>query len=477
MTGGGEGGAFEPPDEPPPGPSKRARVDDDATPRHLRAVEFYCGVGGLHYSLLRARPDAKVVAAFDINPNGNDVYEHNFGVRPSQKNIYGLPVASFDKLDAGLWLLSPPCQPFTRQGHRKDKDDGRSQSFLRLLRDVVPELDKPPTHVLVENVVGFETSETRADAIAVFHRLGYDTREFMLTPRMFGVPYSRPRYFLLAKKSAAAAGGGGWSDGDWGEWLASHSCGPIDGHGCGPIRAPPPSRLSGHREWVPRGASCVLPAEFEGDTKAEFDARHRAIGRVGDKEAGRPKPNPADNPLYGYPVALVGAFLDGSGNDEDGSRDVNEGSADVFREYAVAERDVKIGLGAVDVVCRTSYKCNCFTKSYGKYVKGTGSMVTDKLVDKDAWDGTVASGGAHEGAEGGGVRLRYFTEGEIARMHSFPSDFSFPAGVTRQQRYALLGNSLSVACVAPLIDHLLNDPSVDGERPPPRREVVGPEDA
>ena len=301
MTGGGEGGAFEPPNEPPPGPSKRARVDDDATPRHLRAVEFYCGVGGLHYSLLRARPDAKVVAAFDINPNGNDVYEHNFGVRPSQKNIYGLPVASFDKLDAGLWLLSPPCQPFTRQGHRKDKDDGRSQSFLRLLRDVVPELDKPPTHVLVENVVGFETSETRADAIAVFHRLGYDTREFMLTPRMFGVPYSRPRYFLLAKKSAAA-GGGGWSDGDWGEWLASHSCGAD-----GPIRAPPPSRLSGHREWVPRGASCVLPAEFEGDTKAEFDARHRAR-REGDGVT--PKPNPADNPLYGYPVALVGAFLD-----------------------------------------------------------------------------------------------------------------------------------------------------------------------
>ena len=466
MTGGGEGGAFEPPNEPPPGPSKRARVDDDATPRHLRAVEFYCGVGGLHYSLLRARPDAKVVAAFDINPNGNDVYEHNFGVRPSQKNIYGLPVASFDKLDAGLWLLSPPCQPFTRQGHRKDKDDGRSQSFLRLLRDVVPQLRSPPTHVLVENVVGFETSETRADAIAVFHRLGYDTREFMLTPRMFGVPYSRPRYFLLAKKSAAA-GGGGWSDGDWGEWLASHSCGAD-----GPIRAPPPSRLSGHREWVPRGASCVLPAEFEGDTKAEFDARHRAR-REGDGVT--PKPNPADNPLYGYPVALVGAFLDGSGHDgNEGSRDANEGSRDVFSEYAVAERDAKIGLGAVDVVCRTSYKCNCFTKSYGKYVKGTGSMVTDKLVDKDAWDGTVASGA--EGAEGG-VRLRYFTEGEIARMHSFPSDFSFPAGVTRQQRYALLGNSLSVACVAPLIDHLLNDPSVEGERPPPRREVVGPEDA
>ena len=36
----------------------------------------------------------------------------------------------------------------------------------------------------------------------------------------------------------------------------------------------------------------------------------------------------------------------------------------------------------------------------------------------------------------------------------------------------MLGNSLSVACVAPLIDHLLNDPSVPGEQPPPRRTVV-----
>ena len=139
MSGGGEGGA----DGAPPGPSKRPKVDHDATPRHLRAVEFYCGVGGLHYSLLRARPGAKVVAAFDINPNGNDTYEHNFGVRPSQKNIYGLPVSAFDKLDGGIWLLSPPCQPFTRQGHRKDKDDGRSQSFLRLLEESLTKAPRP----------------------------------------------------------------------------------------------------------------------------------------------------------------------------------------------------------------------------------------------------------------------------------------------------------------------------------------------
>jgi site-specific DNA-cytosine methylase len=54
-----------------------------------KVLEFYCGVGGLHYSLLRARPAATVVGAFDINPNSNDVYEHNFGARPFQKNLFG----------------------------------------------------------------------------------------------------------------------------------------------------------------------------------------------------------------------------------------------------------------------------------------------------------------------------------------------------------------------------------------------------
>ena len=59
--------------------------------------------------------------------------------------------------------------------------------------------------------------------------------------------------------------------------------------------------------------------------------------------------------------------------------------------------------------------------------------------------------------EGEGVMLRYFTEREVANIHSFPPEFSFPQHITRGQRYALLGNSLSVACVAPLIDYLLTD--------------------
>jgi tRNA (cytosine38-C5)-methyltransferase len=52
---------------------------------------------------------------------------------------------------------------------------------------------------------------------------------------------------------------------------------------------------------------------------------------------------------------------------------------------------------------------------------------------------------------------RYFTPSEVARLHGFPASFTFPAHVTRLQQFALLGNSLSVDCVAPLLQHLLAD--------------------
>lgn len=69
-------------------------------------LEFYSGIGGMHYSLKygnttpllvqetqrfltilfarRANISANVVQAFDINTNGNKVYAHNFKLKPNQ---------------------------------------------------------------------------------------------------------------------------------------------------------------------------------------------------------------------------------------------------------------------------------------------------------------------------------------------------------------------------------------------------------
>lgn len=51
------------------------------------ALEFYSGIGGMHYALQLAAPAAAVLDAFDINHSANRCYEHNFGKAPKQVNV------------------------------------------------------------------------------------------------------------------------------------------------------------------------------------------------------------------------------------------------------------------------------------------------------------------------------------------------------------------------------------------------------
>jgi tRNA (cytosine38-C5)-methyltransferase len=439
----------------------------NATPR---ALEFYCGVGGLHYALLRARPDATVAAAFDLNPHACDTYAFNFGdaARPIARNLASYPAASIDAHAASLWLLSPPCQPFTRQGAKRDVDDGRAESFLRLL-DVVPTLANAPSHLLVENVVGFERSETRDALLATLRAMGYTTRERMLSPRQFGVPYSRPRYFCLAKRAPLR-----WVD-DVFSGIGTAGA-DDDSDADGPTRSPPPSALSDPKHWIPK-AGGVESTETTDVPEVGIErtrdggawvgggaGRDAAAAAAADADADATTSTTTTTTTTttarapetrAYPVAPLSCFLE-HGDDDEGA---DEG-ADVWTTHAVPRADVVKALASADVVTRDDRKCNCFTKSYGKYVKGTGSFISDVRVVKGEWDGRIRNGqGADVSADdgGGGVRLRYFTEREVANVHSFPPEFTFPSHVTRAQRYALLGNSLSVACVAPLIDYLLND--------------------
>jgi site-specific DNA-cytosine methylase len=347
-------------------------------------------------------------------------------------------------------------------------------------------------------VVGFETSEMRGVLRETLHGMGFTTREHILSPRQFGVPYSRPRYFLLAKRAPLR-----WvDDGDAAAGVAAGGA-VVGGDGGGGgeeglRRIPPPSKLSTPSEWVPAGGLSLLrevdPVEAtvprvkpraggvgegggggggDGDGDIDEAAPAPAVpaaapeekegGEVDDESAGGP-----ERAVYG--VAPLSCFME------------NQSENDVWSEYGVTQADVYKSLAAIDVVLATDHKCNCFTKSYGKYVKGTGSFVANRAVVKGQWDGTVVNGGGKEkevdggkekekengagagepgagevGGEGEGVMLRYFTEREVANIHSFPPEFSFPQHITRGQRYALLGNSLSVACVAPLIDYLLTD--------------------
>ena len=450
----------------------------------------------MRYALLAARPDAVFTAAFDINPNACEVYEHNFGDRVTRKNLASVPHSALDALGATLWLMSPPCQPFTRQGAVKDLRDGRAESFLRLV-DALGALENPPTDVLVENVVGFETSEMRGVMLDAFDDAGFATEEFVLTPRQFGVPYSRPRYFCLATKAERRAAAG---DARAAETTKPRAW-PLDRV----RRAPPPSPLSDPARWVPGAgaadlAPCVprevaprkprRPGEThleEAKRRAAAEARGREEETRGDllydalgnetAERGRSVPAEYSADASVCRVATLAHFLEDGGVRSDGGGIGSDGGIgssgrpDLFATHGVPRAEVLKAMRSVDVRSSSDRKCNCFTKSYGKYVKGTGSFVGDRgggPISKGTWEAAYERGGGGGGGERGfpsppgpgpggvsAIRLRYFTEREVANVHSFPASFAFPETTTRAQRYALLGNSLSVACVAPLLDYLL----------------------
>jgi tRNA (cytosine38-C5)-methyltransferase len=163
----------------------------------MQAIEFFSGIGGLHYACKRAG-SIEVIAAFDVNTIANSVYAHNFKINPSTKSIDSLTSDMIDALAASVWLLSPPCQPFTHGGKRLDDQDMRSKGLLNLIQ-LLQQVRSKPQFVFLENVVNFEVSVCRRLLVSTLDSLGYTIKEYILTPLQLGIPNDRKRYYLTAR--------------------------------------------------------------------------------------------------------------------------------------------------------------------------------------------------------------------------------------------------------------------------------------
>ncbi|KAL8166468.1 hypothetical protein V2J09_007967, partial [Rumex salicifolius] len=372
----------------------------------LRVLEFYSGIGGMRYSLLEAEVNAIVVEAFEINDLANDVYQHNFGHRPYQGNIQNLSAADLDNYGADVWLLSPPCQPYTRQGLQKDSSDARAFSFLNIL-ELIPQLSQAPRMLFVENVVGFETSDTHNKMIETLAKTGFVTQEFILSPLQFTIPYSRPRYFCLAKRKPS--------------FFQNSDCNNQLLYTPGPLFGNDNDRIISTSSQSPEGLEKMIQSCEPIQRFLEYD-----ISKDDNQmESGLPEsPNaPADvvkSVDQSFQLSKSAGF----------SLDKPDREVGTFNGYPFT----------IDIVYTDSKRCCCFTKSYYRYVKGTGSLLATIQPKVKGKTSPLKDQG-----------LRYFTPREVANLHSFPKEFSFPEFVSLKQRYALLGNSLSIAVVAPLI--------------------------
>jgi len=166
----------------------------------LRVLELFCGIGGCAAALAGR---ARVTAAVDVSRVALEVYARNFPGHPTAaRTLESIGAADLRRWRAELWWMSPPCQPFTRRGRRRDDEDPRSAGLLALIPLLAAE--RPP-FVALENVPGFAASRTRARLVAALDGAGYRVWEGELCPSALGVPNRRRRWFLIASREGDPA--------------------------------------------------------------------------------------------------------------------------------------------------------------------------------------------------------------------------------------------------------------------------------
>jgi tRNA (cytosine38-C5)-methyltransferase len=443
---------------------------------HLKYLEFYAGIGGWNMALQKAvtkinqlsfsndvncstdhdtsndttshvsKITTECCGAFDHSDLCTMVYEHNFvsssddqhrGITVDHNTTKQMKAIRIEKLtvsdmiqqySADIWMMSPPCQPHTRQhtNQLNDMNDSRSNSFLhlcQLLRDIqTTDGTLLPSIVLLENVVGFEKSNSCNIWIETLLQCKYRIAQFILQPIQVGVPNDRPRYYCVAVHCDKFKKG-----------------------------------KNGNKSWVEHYFSTpsILDSSIanhetsENSTQREKTESNLVIHTTLEELEVIPE---SKLDLDSLPTLV--SFLDDTLN------------ADQISELLISETFLqRPAAWCLDIVTSNSRRTSCFTSSYGKYAKGTGSVLLltssqgtasnthiDKKFkllppEKRQYDPKWM-----DDLKQNGYTLRYFSGNELIRLFGFTDTFTFPTNITIKQQWKLIGNSLNVTLTAKIIE-------------------------
>ena len=157
----------------------------------MKALELYCGIGGFAKACEGLHVD--IVQAYDQSDVAIATYNANFSHKATKFNLEKFNETHLEDIDF-LWM-SPPCQPYTSKGDKKELEDSRTNSFKTILKAISK---NPPLHVGVENVEGFKKSSGRDLLMKTLTKNGYFINETLLCPSELGIPNRRMRYYLMA---------------------------------------------------------------------------------------------------------------------------------------------------------------------------------------------------------------------------------------------------------------------------------------
>ena len=166
----------------------------------VRALELFAGIGGF----AAAQPEVDLALAIEQSGVASAVYRANFRHKTSSLNLDHVSPDRLAAVEADLWWMSPPCQPFTRRGRQADLDDPRTRAFQAVVAAIG--IVKPRL-VAMENVPEFNGSRAWALLRESLATAGYRVREHLVCPSDWLLPTRRRRYYLVASQADLPAEG------------------------------------------------------------------------------------------------------------------------------------------------------------------------------------------------------------------------------------------------------------------------------
>lgn len=174
--------------------------------KQLKAVDFFCGGGGMSYGMQQA--GIKMLAGIDYEISCKETYETNIlEAEFIHANVFELQEQDLEsrlglaKRDDNLILIGcSPCQYWSVINTKKEKSEKSKNLLTEFSRFVEYFM---PGYVVVENVPGIRSRQTESGLdifIKKLESLGYTVHAEIHNTKYYGVPQSRKRFTLIANR-------------------------------------------------------------------------------------------------------------------------------------------------------------------------------------------------------------------------------------------------------------------------------------
>jgi DNA (cytosine-5)-methyltransferase 1 len=174
--------------------------------KSLKAIDFFCGAGGMSYGLRKS--GIQILAGIDNEIDCQRTYEGNIpGAKFCKYDICTLSskvlqqqtgISIFD--DNLIFAGCSPCQYWSKIRTEKRKSEQTAyllknfQNFIRYFH---------PGFVVIENVPGLykrKKDSILSDFLALLKNLGYSWADGIVNANHYGVPQNRMRYLMIATR-------------------------------------------------------------------------------------------------------------------------------------------------------------------------------------------------------------------------------------------------------------------------------------